>query len=161
MLNRPWVVAVCVPGKEFQACSELRDDLGIEAFCPVITKMIKPRRIVSRKLVPVRAPMFMQYIFAKVGDDPWPRILQCRFVRGAVRFGGSIARMSDDAVGSYGNNYKKVSVSSIAEGDEVEVIYGPFKGIEGVYASGVVQVANEFGWLRIDIPVSLLNRINT
>lgn len=58
-----WIVATCRPGLELRIEEELTE-WGIESWCPVEMKLLRPRRGIAAKKIP--RPLFRGYVFVRV-----------------------------------------------------------------------------------------------
>lgn len=128
-----WYCLRSQPKHEHIAAAHLRQCEEIEVFCP----RVRIQRSTRRGLVWFTEALFPNYLFARFEMARWhARVRSCQGVSGLVRFGGDVpevpARALDD-LRTYMQDSELRTVSfSIAEGDDVEIVEGPFRGQNGV-----------------------------
>jgi transcription antitermination factor NusG len=111
----------------------LRQCEEIEVFCP----RVRIQRSTRRGLVWFTEALFPNYLFARFEMTRWhARARSCRGVSGIVRFGDDVPEVSAQALDdlrTYMQHTELKTVSfSITEGDDVEIVEGPFRGQNGV-----------------------------
>jgi len=105
----------------------------VEVFAPRI-RFRKPTR---RGTIWFVEALFPGYLFARF--DPTTHLRQVRYafgVTGIVAFGGRYAVVPDDTVeqlrAAFANEEMRVLTEPFQEGDAVEIVGGPFRGLEAV-----------------------------
>lgn len=118
---------------EHIAAAHLRQYEDIEVFCP----RVKIQRSTRRGLVWFTEALFPNYLFARFEMTRWhARVRSCQGVSGLVRFGDAVpevpARALEDLRAYMQDTELKTVAYSIAAGDDVEIVEGPFRGQMGV-----------------------------
>lgn len=159
-----WAVITSATNHELIACGEFAS-LGVEAYCPVIKTMTKPRR--KSKPVEVIRAAFPQYLFIQNGFSDFsatPVLRQARVHQ--LRMGESFCTVSDVEIEFMrGGDAVRSDIESDMQfrvGDHVRVTSGPFADMEG-------EVTNELGprmevvlfktGVEIKAPVFLLSKV--
>ena len=105
---------------------------GIESFCP----MFKERRQWSDRKKWVHFPLFRSYVFARIHLKENIFVLQTIGVNKIVKFQNKISIIPDQVINDIKNivdgGYKIQQVDYFIKGDEVSVVSGPLKGINGI-----------------------------
>lgn len=116
---------------------DLLPRLGIETYLPLV-----PRdRVWADRVKRVDWPLFPSYVFARFGLPDVGRVLQTPGVATVVRLGGEYVPLEDaeianirrfaEAIGHEG--WDAVTPAPyIAVGERVQVVSGPFAGVEGL-----------------------------
>jgi transcriptional antiterminator RfaH len=137
--NAPeWFCVRCQTKREHIAASHLRELEGVEVFCP----RLRYRKATRRGKIWWVEPMFPGYVLAKFCMSEMERAITfCQGVRGLVRFGSEIPpvpeafveAMKREILNRKGAEVEElVTLTPVIEiGDEVEVAYGPFQGMQG------------------------------
>ena len=118
---------------EHIAAAHLRQFEGVEVFCP----RVRIQRSTRRGLVWFTEALFPNYLFARFEMTRWlARVRSCQGVSGLVRFGDDVPAVPAQALEdlrAYMQDSELKTVSFIiAEGDDVEIVEGPFRGQNGV-----------------------------
>ena len=104
----------------------------IESFCP----MFKERRQWSDRKKWVHFPLFRSYVFARIHLKENIFVLQTIGVNKIVKFQNKISIIPDQVINDIKNivdgGYKIQQVDYFIKGDEVSVISGPLKGLNGI-----------------------------
>ena len=104
----------------------------IESFCP----MFKERRQWSDRKKWVHFPLFRSYVFARIHLKENIFVLQTIGVNKIVKFQNKISIIPDQVINDIKNivdgGYKIQQVDYFIKGDEVIVVSGPLKGINGI-----------------------------
>ena len=104
----------------------------IESFCP----MFKERRQWSDRKKWVHFPLFRSYVFARIHLKENIFVLQTIGVNKIVKFQNKISIIPDQVINDIKNivdgGYKIQKVDYFIKGDEVSVISGPLKGLNGI-----------------------------
>ena len=105
---------------------------NIESFCP----MFKERRQWSDRKKWVHFPLFRSYVFARIHLKENIFVLQTIGVNKIVKFQNKISIIPDQVINDIKNvvdgGYKIQQVDYFIKGDEVSVISGPLKGVNGI-----------------------------
>ena len=104
----------------------------IESFCP----MFKERRQWSDRKKWVHFPLFRSYVFARIHLKENIFVLQTIGVNKIVKFQNKISIIPDQVINDINNivdgGYKIQQVDYFIKGDEVSVVSGPLKGVNGI-----------------------------
>ena len=104
----------------------------IESFCP----MFKERRQWSDRKKWVHFPLFRSYVFARIHLKENIFVLQTIGVNKIVKFQNKISIIPDQVINDIKNivdgGYKIQQVDYFIKGDEVSVVSGPLKGVDGI-----------------------------
>jgi len=112
---------------------------NIEAYCPIL----KERRQWSDRKRWVEFPLFRSYVFIKIELKNSLYILQTMGVHHIIKFQGNISTIPDGIIQNIKSmidgGFTVEQVEYFVKGDEVKVVDGPLKGMEGI----VVKIKNE------------------
>ena len=104
----------------------------IESFCP----MFKERRQWSDRKKWDHFPLFRSYVFARIHLKENIFVLQTIGVNKIVKFQNKISIIPDQVINDIKNivdgGYKIQQVDYFIKGDEVSVVSGPLKGVNGI-----------------------------
>ena len=133
-----WIAVYTKSRHEKVVIQEL-ENKNIEAYCPIF----KERRQWSDRKRWVEFPLFRSYVFAKIELKNSLYILQAMGVHHIIKFQGNISIIPDEII----QNIKSMidggftieQVEYFVKGDEVIVVDGPLKGMDGI----VVKIKNE------------------
>lgn len=128
-----WYCLRSQPKHEHIAAARLRQVDGIEVFCP----RVKIQRSTRRGLVWFTEALFPNYLFARFEMERWQALVRySQGVRGIVRFGDEVPVLPDRALEdlrAYMEDTELKTVSfTLAAGDDVEIVEGPFRGQTGM-----------------------------
>jgi len=134
----PWYVIYTNPKAEKKTASQL-EALGIEVYCPLITKIQQW----SDRRKKVEIPLFTSYVFVNLEDKDRNAVFA---VKGVVRYLywlGKPATVRQDEIESIkqwtgSGDVADISMEEIKKGDLFEIKEGPFKN-----HSGFVQQVNK------------------
>jgi transcriptional antiterminator RfaH len=131
--NPVWFCLKAEPKREHLAATALRRRFGIECLSP----RLRFRKLTRRGPVWFVEAMFPGYLFAKFVYSSQHRAVESSHgVRGIVRFGDRLATLPEDtviALQSEAGTEEVVTVdSSLKIGQPVQLIEGPFQGLEVV-----------------------------
>jgi transcriptional antiterminator RfaH len=129
--NPVWFCLKAEPKREHLAATALRRRFGIECSSP----RLRFRKLTRRGPVWFVEAMFPGYLFAKFVYSTQHRAVESSHgVRGIVRFGDRVATLPEDtviALQSKAGAEEVVTVdSSLKIGQPVQLIEGPFQGLE-------------------------------
>lgn len=118
---------------EHIAAARLRQCEGIEVFCP----RVRIQRSTRRGLVWFTEALFPNYLFARFDwMSSHALVRSCQGVSGIVRFGDHVPEVPGGTLNdlrTYMEDAELKTVSfHITEGDDVEIVEGPFRGQNGV-----------------------------
>ena len=132
-MNKQWIVVRSKPRSEKVAYKELVSK-NIEAYLP----LLKERRKWSDRKKWVEFPLFSSYLFARIDIKNSIFVLQTQGVNTIIKFGEKIAVVQDDVIKAMRlaieGGYQLEPTEYFVEGNLVEVIAGPMKGVSGIVA---------------------------
>jgi transcriptional antiterminator RfaH len=127
-----WHLIYTKPHQEKVALDNLTRQ-NYQCYLPLINK----EKILRGKKILTKEPMFPRYLFVRLshdGQQNWSPIRSSKGVSHLVSFGGLAASLDDEALHNLQQKIDKtmlVKVFSI--GDKVEILKGPFKGMEAIF----------------------------
>ncbi len=128
---KKWIAVYTKSRHEQIAINELSKK-DIESFCP----MFKERRQWSDRKKWVHFPLFRSYVFARIHLKENIFVLQTIGVNKIVKFQNKISIIPDQVINDIKNivdgGYNIQQVDYFIKGDEVRVVSGPLKGINGI-----------------------------
>jgi transcriptional antiterminator RfaH len=132
-LEAKWYCLRSRPKHEHIAAAHLRLHHDVEVFCP----RVRIQRSTRRGLVWFTEALFPNYLFARFALESWQaRVRSCQGVSGIVRFGDDVPELPgpivEDLRTYMADAELKTVPFTIAEGDDVEIVEGPFRGQSGV-----------------------------
>ena len=132
-MNKQWIVVRSKPRSEKVVYKELVSK-NIEAYLP----LLKERRKWSDRKKWVEFPLFSSYLFARIDIKNSIFVLQTQGVNTIIKFGEKIAVVQDDVIKAMRlaieGGYQLEPTEYFVEGNLVEVIAGPMKGVSGIVA---------------------------
>ena len=132
-MNKQWIVVRSKPRSEKVAYKEIVNK-NIEAYLP----LLKERRKWSDRKKWVEFPLFSSYLFARIDIKDSIFVLQTQGVNTIIKFGEKIAIVQDDVIKAMRlaieGGYQLEPTEYFVEGNLVEVIAGPMKGVSGIVA---------------------------
>ena len=132
-MDKQWIVVRSKPRSEKVAHNELVKK-NIEAYLP----LLKERRKWSDRKKWVEFPLFSSYLFARIDIKDSIFVLQTQGVNTIVKFGKQIAIVQNSVIEAIRlameGGYELEPVEYFVEGNIVEVVAGPMKGIKGIVA---------------------------
>ena len=133
MMDKQWIVVRSKPRSEKVAHNELVKK-NIEAYLP----LLKERRKWSDRKKWVEFPLFSSYLFARIDIKDSIFVLQTQGVNTIVKFGKQIAIVQNSVIEAIRlameGGYELEPVEYFGEGNIVEVVAGPMKGVKGIVA---------------------------
>ena len=133
MMDKQWIVVRSKPRSEKVAHNELVKK-NIESYLP----LLKERRKWSDRKKWVEFPLFSSYLFARIDIKDSIFVLQTQGVNTIVKFGKQIAIVQNSVIEAIRlameGGYQLEPVEYFVEGNQVEVIAGPMKGVKGIIA---------------------------
>ena len=135
-----WYVANTYRGREQRAGEEV-EGLGFEVFIPVEKYRAK---VNSRKTIEKTRVLFTQYLFVyfDIDRDQWGQIARADAVRKIMGSCQTPRAIPDEFIDSIRNAEnmglfdKTTAHLRMSDGDEMEVLDGPFTGLVGKFAKG-------------------------
>ena len=132
-MDKQWIVVRSKPRSEKVAHNELVKK-NIEAYLP----LLKERRKWSDRKKWVEFPLFSSYLFARIDIKDSIFVLQTQGVNTIVKFGKQIAIVQNSVIEAIRlameGGYELEPVEYFVEGNIVEVVAGPMKGVKGIVA---------------------------
>lgn len=133
-----WIAVYTKSRHEKVVIQEL-ENKNIEAYCPIF----KERRQWSDRKRWVEFPLFRSYVFAKIELKNSIYILQTMGVHHIIKFQGNISIIPNEIIQNIKSmidgGFTVEQVEYFVKGDEVIVVDGPLKGMDGI----VVKIKNE------------------
>ena len=133
-----WIAVYTKSRHEKVVIQEL-ENKNIEAYCPIF----KERRQWSDRKRWVEFPLFRSYVFAKIELKNSLYILQAMGVHHIIKFQGNISIIPNEIIQNIKSmidgGFTVEQVEYFVKGDEVIVVDGPLKGMDGI----VVKIKNE------------------
>ena len=133
-----WIAVYTKSRHEKVVIQEL-ENKNIEAYCPIF----KERRQWSDRKRWVEFPLFRSYVFAKIELKNSLYVLQAMGVHHIIKFQGNISIIPNEIIQNIKSmidgGFTVEQVEYFVKGDEVIVVDGPLKGMEGI----VVKIKNE------------------
>ena len=155
-----WFCLTTQPKREHLAATALRRQFGVECFSP----RLRFRRMTQRGPVWFVEAMFPGYLFAKFIYSTQHRAVESSHgIRGIVHFGDRLATLPENIVTALQSRVGAEEVvtldCSIKVGQSVEIIEGPFRGLEVVVtnllpAKERIRVLFEFLGRPLEIEIS-------
>ncbi len=128
---KQWIAVYTKPRHEKLVLSQFTEK-GIDSYLP----LIRQRHRWSDRMKWVEIPIFKSYIFAHVELKDNLEVLQTRGVNHIVKFQNKIAVIPDDQIASLrkiiDGGFDSFPSDYFVIGDDVEVIGGPLRGINGI-----------------------------
>lgn len=132
-------IAVYTKSRHEKVVIQNLENINIEAYCPIF----KERRQWSDRKRWVEFPLFRSYVFAKIELKNSVYILQTMGVHHIIKFQGNISIIPDEIIQNIKSmidgGFTVEQVEYFVKGDEVIVVDGPLKGMDGI----VVKIKNE------------------
>ena len=133
-----WIAVYTKSRHEKVVIQEL-ENKNIESYCPIF----KERRQWSDRKRWVEFPLFRSYVFAKIELKNSIYILQTMGVHHIIKFQGNISIIPNEIIQNIKSmidgGFTVEQVEYFVKGDEVIVVDGPLKGMDGI----VVKIKNE------------------
>ena len=133
-----WIAVYTKSRHEKVVIREL-ENKNIEAYCPIF----KERRQWSDRKRWVEFPLFRSYVFARIELKNSLYVLQAMGVHHIIKFQGNISIIPNEIIQNIKSmidgGFTVEQVEYFVKGDEVIVVEGALKGMEGI----VVKIKNE------------------
>ena len=127
-----WHLIYTKPHQEKVALDNLTRQ-NYQCYLPLIhkEKILRGKKILSKE------PMFPRYLFMRLchdGQQNWSPIRSTKGVSHLVSFGGLAASLDDEMMNNLKLKIDKALVMKVFSiGDKVEILKGPFKGMEAIF----------------------------
>ena len=127
-----WHLIYTKPQQEKVALDNLTRQ-NYQCYLPLINKekFLRGKKILSKE------PMFPRYLFVRLshdGQQNWSPIRSSKGVSHLVNFGGLAASLDDEMMDNLKLKIDKaLTVKVFSIGDKVEILKGPFKGMEAIF----------------------------
>ena len=127
-----WHLIYSKPHQEKVALDNLTCQ-NYQCYLPLINK----EKILRGKKILSKEPMFPRYLFVRLshdGQQNWSPIRSSKGVSHLVNFGGLAASLDNETMDNLQQKLDKASVVKVFSiGDKVEILKGPFKGMEAIF----------------------------
>ena len=127
-----WHLIYTKPHQEKVALDNLTRQ-NYQCYLPLINK----EKILRGKKILSKEPMFPRYLFVGLshdGQQNWSPIRSTKGVSHLVNFGGLAASLDDETMDDLQKKIEKALVVKVFSiGDKVEILKGPFKGMEAIF----------------------------
>ena len=127
-----WHLIYTKPQQEKVALDNLTRQ-NYQCYLPLINK----EKILQGKKILSKEPMFPRYLFVRLshdGQQNWSPIRSSKGVSHLVNFGGLAASLDDETMDNLQQKIDKAIVVKVFSiGDKVEILKGPFKGMEAIF----------------------------
>ncbi|MDR1661153.1 MAG: transcription/translation regulatory transformer protein RfaH [Azoarcus sp.] len=130
-----WYLIQTKPRLEKYALENLERQ-GYECYLPLLSA----EKLRRGKLTVIDVPLFPRYLFIRLGtsgsDKSWGPIRSTKGVSTLVRFGNDPAKADDELIAllkSHEGARQNAPERLFEPGERVQLIEGPFAGIEGIY----------------------------
>jgi len=143
-----WYVIHTRPRQEERALENL-DRQGYETWMP----WMEVEKLRSGRITKVIEPMFSRYLFIRLDQvtTNWGPIRSTLGVSKLVTFGNQAASIPEEFVQMLRGTPLKGAKHILKEGDAVEIVHGPLKGVKGIFQQ-------QDGELRAMILIELINQ---
>ncbi len=143
-----WYVIHTRPRQEERALENLTRQ-GYKAWMP----WLEVEKLRGGRITKVIEPMFSRYLFIQLDQvtTNWGPIRSTLGVSKLVTFGNQAASISDEFVEMLQRTPLQDSKHILKQGDEVEIMQGPLKGVKGIFDQ-------HDGELRAMILIELINQ---
>ena len=127
-----WHLIYTKPQQEKVALDNLTRQ-NYQCYLPLINK----EKILRGKKILRKEAMFPRYLFVRLshdGQQNWSPIRSSIGVSHLVNFGGLAASLDDEMMNNLKEKIDKAFVVKVfSMGDKVEILTGPFKGLEAIF----------------------------
>ncbi len=141
---------------------------GITVYFP----SYKVTRHYQRKVKEVELPLINQYLFVKITEREYVRVLQCPYVLHFIKFSRNLISIPEREISLIKRilgekNFVKIGDTPLCKGDEVEVIGGCLTGLKGVFIKQEnkqylsIQLTNIGISLHVSVAVHLTRKTNS
>ena len=127
----PWFALYTRPKNEKKVTEQLFN-LGIEAYCPMVTQM----KQWSDRKKKVEMPLISSYVFVNLDEKDRSTVFEAHGIVRYLYWLGKPASVQDHEIALLKDNLKgilsSVEVQGLQPGDSLTISKGPFQGKEGV-----------------------------
>jgi transcriptional antiterminator RfaH len=127
-----WHLIYTKPHQEKVAFDNLTRQ-NYQCYLPLINK----EKILRGKKILSKEPMFPRYLFVRLshdGQQNWSLLRSTKGVSHLVNFGGLAVSLDDESMDNLEQKIDKALVVKVfSVGDKVEILKGPFKGMEAIF----------------------------
>lgn len=156
--SRNWYLIQTKPGNEQRAEFNLSNQ-GIETFLP----LYKVHQINFGRITEKKKPLFPSYLFARFElSSNYYKVKWTRGVNKIVAFGDFPVPVADEIIQGIKNRAGKDNLIELdedwQEGDIVEIISGPLKGLQGIFQKRISdkgRIKILLSMLRAEVPVHI------
>jgi len=146
---------------------ERLNDLGYETFLPLVTSI----KQWSDRKKKVTEPLIKSFVFVKTSNDKFSEILALSGVVNILKYLGKPAIVRDVEIDNLkiivGNSekIKIISPINLLEGEIIEVIKGPFKGLFATYINKagkyrvIVKVEALQSFMEVNLPLNSIKKV--
>jgi transcriptional antiterminator RfaH len=163
MITPNWLLLQVKPRQELRALENLERQNG-ECYCP----QIQVEKLSRGKRIKVKEPLFPGYLFINAQPEQngltYTSIRSSRGVSNIVGFGVEPIKIPEALIAGIKQREQPGLMCLKAEGlpqvgDQVEILDGPFKGLQAIYSSadGLQRSIVLISLLHQQTPASLLN----
>lgn len=134
-MSAAWYTLQTIPKREHLAAAALRREAGLEAFCP----RLRSRKATRRGAVQFTEALFPGYLFARFDFATTHR--HVRAIHGVstiVSFGEEFPTLPDSVLANLRASFPENEILNLVDlnhprpGDTVDVLEGPFAGLQAV-----------------------------
>lgn len=145
---------------------ERLNNLGYETFLPLLTSI----KQWSDRKKKVTEPLIKSFVFVKTSNDKFSEILAVSGVVNILKYLGKPAIVQDVEIDNLkiivdnSENIKIINPIKLLEGETVEVIKGPFKGLFATYINKtgkyriVVKVEALKSFIEVNLPLNSIKK---
>jgi len=128
--HQAWYVVHTKPRQENRALENLQNQ-GFNCFLPTM----QVQKLRNQKVQTITEPMFSRYLFIQLDDQTqnWGPIRSTLGVSKLVSFGPQPAKVPHEFIAFLHEAPVETIERMFAPDDNVQVVSGPFKGLEGKY----------------------------
>lgn len=156
-INKKWF-AVYVKSRNEKKVLKLLEDIGVEAFLPLITRI----KQWSDRKKKVEEPLFRSYLFVHITQKEYYNVLQCNGVVKFISFEGKSVPVPDNqinAIKSYidDTDLHTVDCAELKEGELVRIKSGQMKDLIGrfVMIKGKHRVIIDIETVGQSLPINI------
>jgi transcriptional antiterminator RfaH len=138
-MQAQWYVIQSKPRQELRACEELQKQ-GYQVYLPTIIR----EKVAGGQRVQKEEALFSRYLFIHLDqtNTNWAPLRSTRGVSGLVRFGSQIPSLRGEQLSAIKNWVEHLPKKDcFAPGQLLEVIAGPFRGMQGIFEK-LVKASN-------------------
>jgi transcription antitermination factor NusG len=146
---------------------ERLNNLGYETFLPLVTSI----KQWSDRKKKVTEPLIKSFVFLKTSNNKFSEILALSGVVNVLKYLGKPAIVRENEIDNLkilvnnSDNIKIVDPISLLEGETVEVVRGPFKGLFATYINKagkyriIVEVEALQSFIEVNLPLNSIKKV--